>query len=428
MDRDAMDLTVTQQRIPDGTRRLLQLQNVGDPKSPSISAFFDMIGEHNVDPPPLLDGFVFGILLYAMRLGQNIHVHGALSLQMLRNVNELQEAWAAWRPELYRKVHIACDEVVASPREPRPTEIFAAFSGGVDSTFTVLRHAGKVHKDELYPLRKSVLMVHGFDVPLERPEQLEALIQRSAPLMNELGLTVRVLRTNLKTLELQRWEDSFMAQLTACVCNYSHEFSHTLVASAKSYNDIHFPEGSTAATDHLLSGATMQIVHDGACATRTGKVALIAGNTAATACVKVCWEGSNAHENCGVCEKCLRTRLNFRAVGVDAPACFAGAPGADALIENVHLRRDTLCEELASIIRYARAHNVNDAWVDALQRRVDRYAAEKREDNYGRVRTAFVLVRRGEWKRLAGKTVDVLRSSVRLPERRENTAPSVRTG
>ncbi|MEO9225487.1 MAG: hypothetical protein ABI328_03835, partial [Gemmatimonadaceae bacterium] len=88
-----MDLTVTQERIPDGTRRLLELKNVRDPKNPSVSAFFDMIGEHDVDPPRLLDGFAFGVVGYAMLLAQDIHVRGALSLEMLRNVNEYQEAW-----------------------------------------------------------------------------------------------------------------------------------------------------------------------------------------------------------------------------------------------------------------------------------------------------------------------------------------------
>lgn len=415
-----MDLAVTQELIPDGTRRLLELKNVRDPKNPSVSAFFDMIGEHDVNPPLLLDGFVFGVLFYAMRLGQDIHVRGPLSLQMLRNVNELQEAWMIWSPQLYNRIRITADEVVAGLPEPRPDQVIAAYSGGVDSTFTVLRHTGEELGAESYPLRKTVLMVHGFDVPLDRPEQLEALKQRSVPLMQELGLTVRVLRTNLKELRLQRWEDSFMAQLVACLNNYSHEYSHALVASAHPYDELEFPSGSTVATDHLFSGAEMQVVHDGACASRTEKVKLIARNAAATESVKVCWEGINTHENCGVCEKCVRTRLNFRAVGVNEPACFAAAPDADPLIPTIPIRRPILRRDLASIIKYSRAHDIREKWVDSLQRRLDRYDAEQAEDEYGRVRRAFLMARRGDWKQLAGKTANF----VRVATRRTSAIPS----
>lgn len=204
-----------------------------------------------------------------------------------------------------------------------------------------------------------------------------------------------------------------MAQLVACINNYSHEFSHTLVAGAKSYGEMYFPSGSTAATDHLLSGAAMQIVHDGACASRTDKVKLIARNASATESVKVCWEGKNTHENCGVCEKCLRTRLNFRAAGVNSPACFAGTPDVDPLIATMPIGRDAVRCETESIIKYAIAHNIDGQWVDALQRRLDRHDADKREDDYGRVRRALLMARRGDWKRLAGKTANVLGMSNR---------------
>jgi hypothetical protein len=205
-----------------------------------------------------------------------------------------------------------------------------------------------------------------------------------------------------------------MSQLVCCMHNYSHEFGYALVASAKSYDELSFPIGSSPVFDHLFSGAAMRFVHDGAGFSRTRKVEEIATSAAATACVKVCWEGKNSAENCGVCEKCLRTRFNFRAVGVANPACFAGAPEADSLIATMPLRRKTLCIEIESVIKYARAHGTNEPWVDALQQRVDRYDAETLEASYGRVRTALALARRRQWKQLAHRIGAVMaRSSTR---------------
>ena len=135
-------------------------------------------------------------------------------------------------------------------------QAIAAFSGGIDSTFTLLRHATGKLGVASYPLTKAVLLVHGFDVPLKSPNHLEALKERTAPLLEELHLGIRVIRTNLKELDLQDWEDSFMAQLASCLHNYSREFSYGLVGSSEPYNALVLPWGSNPVTDHLLSGGT----------------------------------------------------------------------------------------------------------------------------------------------------------------------------
>lgn len=410
MSSSSMNLHVTQERTDEGTRRVLRLTNVHDPKNPTVAAFFDLVGERDVAPPPLLDGFVCGILLYAMRIGQDIRVHGKMSSQAIRNLYELQNAWALWRPAIYHKVRIEPDDVVNHADVISADEAIAAFSGGVDSAFTVLRHAGAGLGLGSYPLKRTVLLVHGFDVALSRPDHLQALKDRTAPLMQELNLELRVLRTNLKELLLQKWEDSFMTQLACCLHNYSHEFRYALVASAKAYDALITPLGSTPGTDYLLSGAALSIVHDGAGFSRTDKVEEIARSPVATGVIKVCWEGQETFTNCGVCEKCVRTQLNFRAVGVTNPACFNGAPDPIPRIPGIILRSYSMCVELKSIIAYANAHGVTDPWVRDLQDRVTRYEIEQAEETRGRLVNALGMAQRGEWNRIAGK----LKSKVRL--------------
>ena len=167
----------------------------------------------------------------------------------------------------------------------------AAFSGGVDSVFTILRHNRDHLGNASYPLHHSVLMVHGFDVPLSSPEQLVSLRERTKPLLDELKLKSLTMRTNLKEINLQDWEDSFMAQLACCLHNYSHNFYYALVGSSEPDDGSVLPWGSNPATDYLLSGGTMRLVHDGAGFSRTEKVAYIANNRTASRVLKVCWEG-----------------------------------------------------------------------------------------------------------------------------------------
>jgi hypothetical protein len=107
-----MDLHVTQESTEAETHRTIHLNNVRDSERENVAIFFEMVGEHNVPVPQVLAGFVFGIIFYAMRLGQSIRVHGAVSRDALRNLNELQEAWCLWRGDRYKNVDISAEQIV----------------------------------------------------------------------------------------------------------------------------------------------------------------------------------------------------------------------------------------------------------------------------------------------------------------------------
>ncbi len=109
MDRTA-DLRILQEYTAEGTRRILQLTHLRNQDKP-LTIFFEMVGDHQAPIPRVLDGFVFAIIFYAMQLGQDIRVHGTMTGDALRNLNEFQEAWVLWRPQRYRKIQIIPDEI-----------------------------------------------------------------------------------------------------------------------------------------------------------------------------------------------------------------------------------------------------------------------------------------------------------------------------
>ena len=360
-----MELFLSQKSISEGTRRTIRLVNPD--VQPDIEIFFDLIGETPPEPQ-VLDGFVSGIIFYAMRLGQPLRVHGPLTKDALCNLHEFQEAWVRWKPRIYRKVEVIPSEIVM-PQIGVNRRAIAAFSGGVDSVFTIMRHNRDQLGNASYPLRHSVLMVHGFDIPLSSPDQFVLLKERTKPLLDDLNLKLLTIRTNLKEANLQDWEDSFMAQLACCLHNYSHIFYYALVGSSEPYDGLVLPWGSNPTTDYLLSGGTMRLVHDGAGFSRTEKVAYIANDRTASRVLKVCWEGKETHKNCGVCEKCIRTQANFLAAGVTRPACF-DAPIDLRRIKTIWLRNASQCAELESIIAYAKANTITGEWLRWLQARV----------------------------------------------------------
>ena len=78
--------------------------------------------------------------------------------------SELVDAWHCWLPERYARVRVVADSV-AQPGPPLEGAV-AAFSGGVDSTFTLWRHAARSSSDGRRTIALAVL-IHGLDIPLD---------------------------------------------------------------------------------------------------------------------------------------------------------------------------------------------------------------------------------------------------------------------
>lgn len=380
-----MRLSVSQEQRTEGTRRWLHLTETTDGRP--LDVYFDFVGE-SFPEPSVLDGFVDAVIFHAMGSNQDIHVDGRMSRSALLNLALFQEAWCRWKPDVYKPIRIEPLSVIDDPPRAKAQAI-AAFSGGADAIFTVLRHAG-----DQFALN-SVMLVHGFDVPTGRVDQFGKLVERVRPFLEHLNLRARVVRTNLAELRLQDWLDSFLAQLSCCLHNYSHEFRFGLTGGGEPYDALVLPWGQNPCTDYLLSGDGFSIVHDGAAFSRTEKIAVIAKDPVATKAIKVCWEAADLSTNCGSCEKCIRTMLNFKAVGIDRPSCF------DAEVTPEQIRRIRFWNEsqragFRSILDYAESHALHGDWLDAMKECL-------RYDEMGVVGRAVAHLAHGDFRLLSEK-------------------------
>jgi len=76
------------------------------------------------------------------------------------------------------------------------------------------------------------------------------------------------------------------------------------------------PWGSDPRIDHLLSTDDLEVVHDGASATRIAKTAAIAPWTETRGLLRVCSPRPDGRlVNCCQCEKCLRTMVALDMLG-----------------------------------------------------------------------------------------------------------------
>jgi hypothetical protein len=332
-------------------------------------------------PEPTSDPFLVAGLLRCMMEGHAVELHGNASSTLLENLEELQAIWHKWKPELYRQVAINVKDSIA-PSTPRADNTIAAFSGGVDACFTLAQHLG----GHLQHGRKNVtaaLLVHGFDIPLDQPETFESARIRTQRMLRDTDLQVKSVRTNFRDLE-QPWEDSFGFAVASALLAYQGDYTTGLIGSSEPYDALVLPWGSSPVTDHLYSTAQMTIRHEGAGFSRTEKVGRLLEHPHLVDDLRVCWAGDQLDRNCGACEKCVRTMLNFRVFTDERPACFPADLTADA-IRRIRIKNAPQRGELQSILDAAEERNIDEWWTRALAARLGR----RRQARDAVVRTAY---------------------------------------
>jgi hypothetical protein len=249
-------------------------------------------------------------------------LEGPVTAELLRNLEEFQEAWAMWR-SAYRRVQITADQVLPPQQMSARCGVFA-LSGGVDGTFALLRHhSGRAGLRTAPPV--CAMLVQGFDIPLDNQAAFERAHGSISDVMRALGVPLVTVRTNWREQLCKDWLMEYHAALTACLFQFRGLANVGVCGAGEDYSQLVVPWGSNPVTNHLLSGGGFQVHTEGAGFTRTERVRLICDYPEIAAKLRVCWEGPKTGGNCGRCEKCIRTKLNFLA-NRQEPLCFDGRP------------------------------------------------------------------------------------------------------
>lgn len=313
------------------------------------------------------DPFVLGTLFTAMREASDLVIHGEVSPSLLRNLEEFQAAWACWKPDQYTKIEIRAEQEREQPLAGGTPLAISAFSGGVDGCFTVWRHRTG-HRRRGQRELEAGLLVHGFDIPLEQTEVFDRAAANAQRMLESLGVKLLRMATNFKQLK-QDWEDVFGIGIASCLMFFQGRYAEGLIGSSEPYSSLVLPWGSNPVTDGLLSSLTFGVVHDGAAYTRTDKVREICAWPEALRDLRVCWQGGRLDRNCGRCEKCIRTVLNFWAIGQPRPACMP-YDVTDRQIKAITGLNAPQAGELEQILEVAHSAGVRDSWVEVLAKTV----------------------------------------------------------
>ena len=257
-----------------------------------------------------------------------IRIEGEPCPMLVEGLRTAHAWWASWGGMTRPAPQI---ETVAGRRAARgdtPHRAMALLSGGVDSLHMLMcNHRLYSPHDPAY-IRQAVF-IHGFDIGKRardpENERYRAALARLEPVAAGAGVQLLSCRTNLRHLPSQpgfwmyRHSGAALAAAGhAALCGPGFLFIGGTYHVAKAV-----PFGSHPAVDMLFSTQRTRVIHEGSRFSRLEKVrALAAGWPAALAALRVCPGGAADGLNCGRCEKCLRTRLELLAAGIDETAAF----------------------------------------------------------------------------------------------------------
>ena len=256
------------------------------------------------------DAFAPTALLVAMFAGEDLKIQGAISPRLAYHLCEYREIYHAWDPNLFKRINIQYEQIEPDSPEEGAGAVATAFSGGVDSFYTLWKH---LPQNQPVPQSRVThgLFVHGLDLRLADGENYRSSAEPYARIFKDLGLELIQASTNAYQFSEFRinWTMFFGTPLIGAALLLGPWLRRFYVPSGMpSYLKL-FPQGSSPLIDHLLSTEGTEIVHHAASVSRYDKLATLTKWPATHHKLRVCSDKSHMHGlvNCSDCHKCYRT-------------------------------------------------------------------------------------------------------------------------
>jgi hypothetical protein len=335
-----MELLRTEIReSPEGADRLRLAGEVhyDDPSLPNEWYWFDVPRAFSDALSTSGNPWLVALAPLAATLGEPLLVRLPSDPLLPDRLREVMRIWRSWYPTV-SVVPVASGQEWEPPVGPRRHGAF--FSGGVDSFFTALRPRNDATGDSNDATGRidDLITVWGFDIPLARRDAIDALRGRFRAVADELGLGFVDVATNFRETQSARADWGWLAHGCALVATglvLEGAYDTLSLAATGGDRDPH-PWGSHARTDPLLGTSATTIITDGRAFTRTDKTRLLVRSPVALRELRVCWS-SASHQNCGACNKCIRTMLILELLGgLDRCATFARTVTDLADVARIH--------------------------------------------------------------------------------------------
>lgn len=297
------------------------------------------------------DAFLSAMVLLAMQHGEDIEVRGEVSPRLLIGINEYQLPFCMWFPWRFKPVRIECESLTVPSTESGRDLVVSAFSGGVDSFFTLKSYLSRNELPESARI-SHLLFVHGFDIKLDHLKSYPLLIDDYRGMCDRLGIKLISCRMNCQQFGTRvNWGVFHGSALIGAAHAAGKRTAMFYVPSSHTYTSL-MPWGSDPGIDYLLSTETTQVIHHGTGFRRTEKTEAIARWEETHDKLRVC-AFDDSTLNCSKCEKCIRTMMTLDMLGVLERYSTFQQPLTGSLIRSCRYRNRSDFSFANEIISYA---------------------------------------------------------------------------
>lgn len=254
------------------------------------------------------DCALVALIPLALMSGESIRLNGPVSIDLYENVLEAIALFRVWYPSKTKSVTIFAELTYGS--EQKASRVMSFYSGGVDSLFNI---AGRVD-DKVREIDTCVL-VHGMDIPLENKHLWNEVKSNLAENIKAIpDIEMICIETNARLFQPYGvdWTSTGFGPILGAISNFlSKGFGKAVIGSYGLYHELE-AHASGPLIDRLWSSERVNIVHFSPRYNRLQKILSIKKTSPQLLKhLRVCWKNPNGKYNCGVCEKCLRTKTEL---------------------------------------------------------------------------------------------------------------------
>jgi hypothetical protein len=276
---------------------------------------------------PAATPWLQAVLPLAVRHGESLEADCDVDPVWLQNAKAAMDVWSRWFPEL-KPVEIRTSGIQAPVSIPNARKTGLFFTGGVDSFYSLLHYDRSAASNPHAKLVDDLIYVCGYDIPLENSRALKNKIAALQLIADRLDKNLVIITTNLRETRLNELDWGMVMHgpaLGAAGLLLESRWDTLLISAGGCIEDV-TPWGSHPLTDPLMSTGLTRVIRYSNNVTRFAKTEFLSKSQIALDHLHVCWV-RNSEDNCGECEKCVRTMLMLEVLGVlDKAACFPQGP------------------------------------------------------------------------------------------------------
>lgn len=303
------------------------------------------------------DCALVALIPLALLSGESIRLNGPVSIDLYENALEAIALFRAWYPSKTKPVSIFAELTYGS--EQKASRVMSFYSGGVDSLFNI---AGRVD-DKVRGIDACVL-VHGMDISIENSRLWNEVQSNLAENIKAIpDIEMICVETNARLFQPYGvdWTSTGFGPILGAISNFlSKGFGKAVIGSYGLYQELE-AHASGPLIDRLWSSERVDIVHFSPRYNRLQKILSIKKTSPQLLKhLRVCWKNPNGKYNCGVCEKCLRTKTELHAARAEN---LTQAFGVYNLVED---------------LKYLRGNIPVDSYTSHFWRDLSRHVADKK--------------------------------------------------